>query len=662
MCKRRWLLILLALLFFKPLSLFAAEPVDLGEVVVEDAKVKEKRPLLDETSAATVLIPEEAKQEALTLPQLLEQSAGLHVKRYGKLDDFSQLSLRGSSAGQVQIYLDDIPLMTAQGSIADLSIVPLSAIDRVEVYRGGSPGSIPESTVGGVVVLNTKVKSDKRESNVYGSVGSFETVKARLNHTQSWGKFSTVLAYEYARSKGDFLYKNDNGTRFNQDDDRVVRRQNNDFALNSLFTKFIVELPLKSTLSFTNVFFEKDEGVPGLGSRESINARLKTWRNVTWVALEKEELFIKNLDGHLDLFFDYWNNQFNDPFGEIGLAAQESNDNTYRFGENLRFGLDIGTHQSFTLFVAHRSEYYCPYDRLANPQSGPKSDRQSINAGLEEEIRLFKDKLILVPSVRVENLFNHGQLPRRSDHQLSAKLGVSIRMMDEFYWKANVYRGFRNPTFAELFGDMGSLQGNSDLRPEKAINFDAGLYYDFPQSSWFDGGHIEATYYRHDVNNLIQYVQTSIFTAKAMNLNKALLQGMEAQAYAKFMKRFKLAASYTYQRAKDISSNPDTHGKYLPGRPKHELYALASWKERWRPWFSTSLYCDLRYMSENYLDTQNLLMVTNRTLLGSGIAVTFIDRLTASFSVQNILNDMISDLIGYPLPGRSYWGSLEVRI
>jgi iron complex outermembrane receptor protein len=656
------LLLAFLLLCFSTGLLSASEAVDLGEVVVEGRQEKEARPSLDSTASSAVLIPEEKKDEIETLSDLLEQSAGVHVRRYGAVDDFSALSLRGSSAGQVQIYLDDIPLTSAQGSIMDLGIIPLEAIEKAEVYRGGSPGSLPESAIGGVVLLKSRTKPSKR--NTYGSLilASFETIKGKAGHTYPGRVVSPVLAFEHDQSRGNFLYNDDNGTRFNTRDDRLLRRQNNDFASNSLFTKFVFDLPSDANISFTNVFFQKDEGIPGLGARKSLHARLATWRELASVVLEKKGLFTKNLFGHADFFFDYTNSRFSDPASEIGLAPQDNDDKTYRFGINLKTNYNWGIHQQLTLFVANRSEFYCPYDRLAAPQHKPQSSRYSINAGLQDEIRFLKDRLTVVPSVRVENLINRGALPVGSSHQLSAKLGISARLIDELYFKANVYRGFRNPTFSELFGDRGTLQGNPNLKAEKGFNLDAGLSYDFPSSSWFNSGRIEAAYFRNYVDGLIQFVQTSAFTAKAMNLNDAVISGVEAMASAKFAKRFKLSASYTFQMAKDHSDNPDTRGKYLPGRPIHELYSYAGWQEHWLSWLESNLFCDLRYMSGNYLDTQNLLKVSNRTLLGSGVSLKFIGKISAAFLVQNILNDMISDFIGYPLPGRSYWATIEVKI
>lgn len=657
---KKFFLFQLVFIFLLPSLVFSKESVDLGEIIVEETKKRAEKPSLDSTSAATVLIPDQSKQESATIPKLLEQSAGVHVKRYGRLDDFSTLSLRGSSSGQVQVYLDDVPLVTAQGSVIDLSIVPLSVVDRVEVYRGGSPGILPDSAVGGVVLLKSKSSPESLCANAELSIGSFETAKGKLNYADSIKFIAPIIAYEYSRSNGAFTYLDDNGTRFNKADDAIATRENNDFSSSSLYTKLGFNLREKFSLSLTNLFFEKEEGVPGLGSRKSLNARLNRWHDIVSLALDKGNLFFEPLDGHFSFFFDYLNSKFSDPLAEVSLSAEDSDDDIFRFGSNLRLGIKAGGHQKFNIFIANRSEFYSPYDSLNF--SSNSSNRQSLNAGIEEEIRLFKDRFTLIPSIRIENLFNDGSLPTESDHQLSFKLGSMLRLVDEFYFKGNVYRGFRNPTFSELFGNMGSLQGNAGLLAEKAINFDAGLSYDIPVTKLLSLGHVETVFFRNDMDRLIQYLQTSTFTAMATNMNRALIYGIESMAVFKFLGRFRTTASYTYQSAKDASGSAATDGNYLPSRPQHELYFLLAWEEGWLSWLTSSLFYDLRYMSENYLDTQNLLRIDNRMILGSGLSVRLADRFSIFFSVQNILNDRISDLIGYPLPGRSYWGTVEIKL
>nr|HPM41620.1 hypothetical protein [bacterium] len=80
----------------------ANEPVELGTVVVEE-RSPAKAPSRDATAAATVIVPAESPDPTDTVPDLIERSAGVSVRRYGGLDDFSAISLRGSTASQIQI-------------------------------------------------------------------------------------------------------------------------------------------------------------------------------------------------------------------------------------------------------------------------------------------------------------------------------------------------------------------------------------------------------------------------------------------------------------------------------------------------------------------------------------------------------------------------------
>lgn len=658
-----------------PCVTFAGDATDIGEIEVKGEAPPLREPRLDKTAAATVIVPEESKELANTIPQIVEQSAGVHIRRFGGLDDFSAISLRGSSAAQVQVYLDDIPLATSQGEPTDLSIIPLETIKSVEVYRGGSPGMLADSTAGGVIIMRSKDRPEKTATSVRAMGGSFSTFKGTVSRAENFGGFSYAAAFERSQSAGDFPFLNNAGTTFNIADDRMEIRQNNDFGSNTLFTKFMIDAPKNFDVSIFNTFFNKSQGIAGLGNFQSQSAHLRTWRDLAAASLDKKFESIEGLAIHADVFFDFLKDEFRDPYGEVGLGVQNNDDDTFRFGENFRTQYILGSHQELKSFVAHRAEFFLPMSRAGAAVHGQQSRRNTISTGIEDEIFLFRDRLSLVPSARFSALFNdlssedpsvasasNGANTRR-DYQISAKVGLKARMINEFYFRGNFYRGFRNPTFSELFGDRGTIVGNPGLNPEKSLNFDAGLAYHYIGGSdrevSFD---IEALYFRNSVTNLIQFIQTSQFAIRAQNMNKALIQGVEVSARVALRERLSGFASYTFQDPKDAGSQPATKGKYLPGRPRHELAAGLTWREDLAANFGTKLYGDVHYMSGNYLDTQNLLSVGSRTLVSAGAGVILAKAVTLSFTVKNIANERISDIVGYPLPGRSYWIAAELNI
>ena len=70
---------------------------------------------------------------------MLSSAVGVQVKRYGGLGSFSTVSIRGSTAEQVVVYLDGVPLNQAIGGGADVGRMSLGGVQEIQVYRGAVP-------------------------------------------------------------------------------------------------------------------------------------------------------------------------------------------------------------------------------------------------------------------------------------------------------------------------------------------------------------------------------------------------------------------------------------------------------------------------------------------------------------------------------------------
>ncbi|MDO8462335.1 MAG: TonB-dependent receptor, partial [Deltaproteobacteria bacterium] len=235
-------------------------------------------------------------------------------------------------------------------------------------------------------------------------------------------------------------------------------------------------------------------------------------------------------------------------------------------------------------------------------------------------------------------------------HLPGGKLGIKIKLADHFDLKGNVGRSYRVPSFAELFGDRGLFIGNPNLRPESGINFDAGTIFHTESLQ------MELTYYQNELDDLIQLLQTSQYTIQAENLGKARIQGIEVATQWRPTKPLSLALNYTYQKARDQSGLPATDGLLLPGRPVHELDAKVNYRYQ-----ALRFFTDINFIDSNFLDTQNIRAVNHRTFWNVGSQVSFFKYFAASFEVKNILDDQTVDIVGFPLPGRGYFGKLEMR-
>ena len=206
----------------------------LGEVVVTAPSVAEPRAAEDPTAFATVIETAAAPTEVKTLTEALADAVGVQVRRFGGLGDFSTVSIRGSSAGQVQVYLDGVPLSRAENEVVNLADLPLDAVDHVEVYRGATPLAFAQSGPGGVVNVVSRRAGGTPVTGVSTSYGSFETRKVDVARAASAGPWDYLGFAHYLGSAGDFAFTNDLGTTANPADDRTERRRNNGFDLGDL--------------------------------------------------------------------------------------------------------------------------------------------------------------------------------------------------------------------------------------------------------------------------------------------------------------------------------------------------------------------------------------------------------------------------------------------
>ncbi|ETW93254.1 MAG: hypothetical protein ETSY1_40020 [Candidatus Entotheonella factor] len=71
---------------------------------------------------------------------------------------------------------------------------------------------------------------------------------------------------------------------------------------------------------------------------------------------------------------------------------------------------------------------------------------------------------------------------------------------------------------------------------------------------------------------------------------------------------------------------------------------------------------ELDYISRNFLDRGNLDPVDNRLLHHLRLTVTPLDKhLTMTFEAKNLTDNQVGDFRGFPLPGRSFFATIEGR-
>ena len=119
--------------------------------------------------------------------------------------------------------------------------------------------------------------------------GADMSIGAEYPGVMAVGKFFHLDHSVYAKSDGDFEFRTDNGTPSNPDDDRTVKRSNNDFESGNLFVRVSYDFPNDVNTELSNDFLNKTTGVPGTRRAQTEETRLNTRRNISYLKLNKQQ-------------------------------------------------------------------------------------------------------------------------------------------------------------------------------------------------------------------------------------------------------------------------------------------------------------------------------------------------------------------------------------
>ncbi|HZP41140.1 MAG TPA: TonB-dependent receptor [Candidatus Binatia bacterium] len=643
----------------------------LGEVLVTAPPVVGTTTARDPTAFATVVDTRSAPTSVTTLAEALADTVGVQVRRFGGLGDFSTVSIRGSSAGQVQIYLDGVPLSRAENEVVNLSDLPLDAVDHVEVYRGATPLGFAQAGPGGVVNVVTRRPGDTPVTAASASYGSFDTRKVDLTRSARVGSFEYLAFGHYLGSAGDFRFTNDRGTTATTADDREETRRNNGFDLGDLTARVGWRPGGPFAAMLTSDTFYKTEGVPGVGIEQARHTRLSTFREVAHLDGTLATLGTLPASADVQAYVLHERDRFEDRRHEISFVATDVESRTTATGVQALLRGALGAHQVPSLFLAASHERFASDDRF--DPLGPAPDRTRVHGTVagEDEIVLFRERLSLVPGLRWEVFRDDFPGDGRVAPPFAAsgvqvrdflvpRLGVRLEVVPRLTLLANVGRYAREPNLMELFGDRGVLVGNPRLQPEVAFNRDAGLRWTPAPRGPLAQVAFEYAYFDNDIDDLIVLVQNSQRIVRPENVTSAHVRGHEVALRARLFDRIGFAGNYTHQDARDVGDVTFLRGKQLPGRPADEAFAHVEygWPARGRLWPGRVFY-EANVIADDFLDRANVRRVESRVLHDFGVEVGLPRaNLRATFEVKNAFDDRTRDVLGFPLPGRGLFVTL----
>ncbi|HYG70565.1 MAG TPA: TonB-dependent receptor plug domain-containing protein, partial [Anaeromyxobacteraceae bacterium] len=164
----------------------------------------------DAPAAVTRVERSRFEGEAKGVGQLVATAPGVTVNDYGGLGQLTTVSIRGSTSDGVKVLMDGLPLNTAFGGGVDLSTIPRSWVEMVEVVRGPEGARYGAGALGGVVNVVTR-RAEAGRWSIESSAGSFETARLSADLTSPVGDGTLLLGVTAETTGGRFPFRLDPG-------------------------------------------------------------------------------------------------------------------------------------------------------------------------------------------------------------------------------------------------------------------------------------------------------------------------------------------------------------------------------------------------------------------------------------------------------------------
>jgi len=192
-----------AILIFFLVSVPAEADVHLLDPVVVTA-TRSAVPASRTPANVTVLTAEDLQKLPVhDAAMALAHVPGVFMDFNGGLGSQATASIYGSEARHVAVFIDGVPLNMLANPMTDLSKIPISRVDRIEVYKG-TASSVWGSALGGVINIVTKEPQTDRSVAGQASIsyGDYQTSAAQARLEGGLGRTAYLISAEQTRSDG----------------------------------------------------------------------------------------------------------------------------------------------------------------------------------------------------------------------------------------------------------------------------------------------------------------------------------------------------------------------------------------------------------------------------------------------------------------------------
>jgi vitamin B12 transporter len=509
---------------------------ELDTILIKSTRID--LPFKENSRTITVITSEVIKNSAATnVADLLQQVAGVDMRRRGTGGSQADLYIRGGGFDQTLLLIDGIKMDDAQtGHHTMNAALPIEVIERIEIIKGPAARVFGQNAFTGAINIVTKSKLANTAS-INLETGSFGQVNGSITIGREFENSSLIAHVGVLTS---------DGYRENSD------YNNYNYFLKGIFNKKNQPIEVLAT------FFEKKFGAQNFYTPDSwgFNEYEETQNSLlgasTTFRTEKFKITPRV----------YWKR------GQDIFLLKRDDPSFYR---NLHITNKVGveTNASYTSnlgitgFGVDVSRIFISSNNLGN------RNRTMANLFLEHRFKFADDKVDITPGVAVTYF---------SDFKFHAFPGLDIgfKLSENLKAYGNLGITYRIPTYTDLYYSDSSTDGNPNLKPEEAFAQEIGLKYN---SGRFTSS---VAIFNRDATNLIDYIRQNTTDAKftATNIAKVNTKGFEVNTDYRFkIKEFNQTLSFGYNYLNDdiLDQNKDL-SRYSLNTLKHQFITRFSSK------------------------------------------------------------------------------------
>jgi len=588
------------------------------------------------------------------VPDVLRSEVGVQIAESGGLGAPATASIRGATAAQTPVYLGGVRLNDQVGGVADLSTIPLWLVDRVDVYRGNAPFDADELGIGGALFFEPR-RPKRTEAAGGATLGSFGT-RAGFGYLALGDDQAGVLfGISSERADNDYGFRDDRGTLFETADDAQRARSNADSRVRDVWLLARARPGERARLELTLNDVSREQGVPKLALVPSRAARAELSR--TLAALTARLQLGARADTGLTLGTSIIDGRsaIHDPERELGTLSEETRVHGRRVAQRATLSLPLG--ERLRLAATSSGEVETQSRRDGSAEAAAKATTLRAATRLEWQSGALSVYGLVAGQCRATEPGDSGC----ARLEPTGRVGAGYRGAG-FTLFVNASRYQRVPTLGELYGVGLLVRGNPALRPELGISADAGLRARVRRGGFELSG--ESSAYVREARELVSYARAAQGYVVPVNVGRARVAGLELGLGLRAFERVELGCAATLLDPRDTTDHRRLQNDVLPFMSRLVLAPRlrVMTGERSGILSRAELGADLVYTSNRFADAAGLIVVPEQTVLGMSAAASWWSgALVTRLRLANLLDAPRFDIVGYPLPGRSVYASLEIR-